>query len=472
MEENIEQDESFLALAIRKNHVTTKSNSPDLHPDLFEARTSIEEPFRKLLERIDSIEDIKDDMKALVNLLDECKNLSDFYDATQISTKLLANGLYGAVGAKFFRYYMKSVAADITAEGRNATKMMDIRTTEYLKSPNGWASEIDFFNRVKVEFSDIITATELKPIVFSGKYNKGAGVYGDTDSVFFTIKPMLDSLGVSENADSFRVCQLCVDICVNPIAKIQDELLKRYAVNRNCEHKQVFELEAILRRTIHLAKKKYVGSYFWKDGKFLIDDSYDKTPNAYKNVKLKTTGVELAQKSTPLIIKNFLKKYVYLMLSSKNVSDKMYFKMAYAMTKEFIGIPIERYAKARALNTFNNYHDINSDGEYFAVGGDKASRGCIWYNNEVISRGLEQKYPLIAQGSRIKHYVTKDGLTFSYPIDDDCSFPTEFAPEPNVRENLDKMLFKPLSRIMCKVTDADLSMLGSQQFQNTFSLFE
>lgn len=472
MTEDILKDETYMALAIKDNHITTKENSPDLHSDLFVARTSIEEPFRLFLQKVDNIKSIENNRVELERLLDECKNLSDFYDATQISTKLLANGLYGAVGAVFFRYYKKSVASDITAEGRNATKMMDVRTTEYLKSEKGWVSETEWFNRVREEFSDIITATELKPIKFNKKYDKGAGVYGDTDSVFFTIKPILDSLGVSENADSYRVCELCVDICVNPIAKIQDKLLERYAKNRNCEHKQVFELEAILRRTIHLAKKKYVGSYFWKDGKFLIDKDYDKTPNAYKTVKLKTTGVELAQKSTPLIIKNYLKKYVYLMLSSKNISDKMYFKMAYAMTKKFIGMPIEQYAKARALNTFNKYYAINDKGEYYPVGGDKATRGCIWYNNEVIERGLQQKYPLISQGSRIKHYVTKEGLTFSYPIDDDCSFPTEFAPEPNVRENLDKMLFKPLSRIMCKVTDADLSMLGSEKFQERFSLFE
>lgn len=471
MTENIE--EAFTALAISENRITTVENSPDLNPDLRDARIAIEEPFSRFLKKMDTIEHIKNDRKALELLLDECKTLSIFYDATQLSTKTLANGMYGAVGAKFFRYYRKCVAADITAEGRNATKMMDVRTTEYFESPRGWVTNIDYFKRIKEEFSDIITATELKVVVAkSGKYNKGLGVYGDTDSVFYTLKPILDSLGVSENSDSFRICELCVDICMNPIAEIHRKLLDRYANNRNCENKQVFELEAILRRTIHLAKKKYVGSYFWKDGKFLIDSSYDSTPNAYKNVKLKTTGVELAQKSTPLIIKGYLKKYVYLMLSSKNVSDELYFKMAYAMTKEFIGMPIEVYAKARALGTFNNYHAINAKGEYYAMGGDKATRGCIWYNNEVISRNLEQKYPLISQGSRIKHYVTSEGLTFAYPIDDDCSFPSEFAPEPNVRENLDKMLFKPLGRIMCKITDADLTMLGSNQFQNKLSMFE
>ncbi len=460
-------DETIMSLAISKRHVTTKDNSPDLAPDLFDARTSIEKTFVDLIKRLDNIEEIKNNKKELLLLLDDLKNASIFYDASQLSCKTLANSMYGAVGAKFFRYYRKCVAADITAEGRNATKMADERTTDYFKSPNGWAKETDFLKYIKEKYSDIVNVDELKPVVPSN----GMGIYGDTDSVFFILKPVLDSLGVKPDADSYRCTELCVDIIQMPLDRIHKELFRRYAENRNCKNLQVFELEAILRRTIHLAKKKYIGSYFWKDGKFLIPKDFDSMPNAYKTIKLKSTGVELAQKSTPVVIKNYLKKYVYLMLSNKNVSDEIYFKMAYAMTKSFSKMPIEDYAKARALGTFNKYHEIK-DGYYFATGGDKIMHGCIWYNNEVKKHGLEQKYPMIAQGSRIKHYEDVNGRTFAYPIDDNCAFPVEFAPKPNVRRNLDKMLFKPLSRIMTKVTKADLSMLGSQKMQRSISLFK
>ncbi|BAV39294.1 DNA polymerase [Tenacibaculum phage pT24] len=461
-------DIAFKALAIDEHLITTKGNSPDLAPDLFDARVAIEKTFVDLCERLDNVDEIKDDKKALEILYDDLQNASIFYDATQLSAKTLANSMYGYVGAPFSRYYKKCVAADITAEGRNATKMADVRTTQYFESPKGWASETEYFEKIKVEFADIINVDKLTPV----KASNGLGIYGDTDSVFFIMKPILDSLGVKPDADSYRCTELCVSIIMNPVDKIHKELFRRYAENRNCKNLQVFELEAILRRTIHLAKKKYIGSYFWKDGKFLIPKDFDSIPNAYKSIKLKSTGLELAQKSTPVIIKEYLKKYVYLMLSSKQVSDEFYFKMAYAMTKSFSDMHIDDYSKARALGTFNKYHDIKPNGQYIKTGGDKVMGACVRYNNEVINHGLESKYPMIAQGSRVKFYEDINQQTFAYPIDDNCSFPEEFAPPPHIRLNLEKMLFKPLERIMCKVTNADLSMLGSQHYQVTKSIFK
>lgn len=458
----------FKELAIQEGRLTTPELS-DLPKDLMDARMAIEKPFLDLLNAVDNIESIKDDKKALENLLDLCKTASTYFDDCQLSAKTLSNSCYGYVGASFSRYYRKVVAADITAYGRTIEHMLDQRTTQYFESPRGWCAETDFWNYIKDEYSDIINCDGLKPI----SAPNGMTIYGDTDSLFFILKPVLVSLGVSDNADSYRCTQLCVDIIEKPVSTMHKKLLKRFADNTNCEDVHVFELEAVLRRTIHLAKKKYIGSYFWKDGKYLIKPNFDQDKDAWKSIKLKSTGVELAQKSTPKVIKDYLKKFVYLMLSSKNVSDEMYFKMAYAMTKQFENMHVDKYAKARAMGKFNNYYDINKDGEYYPIGrADKATRGAIWFNNEVKKNGLENKYPLVQQGSRIKFYETMDGQTFSYPIDDDCSFPTEFAPPPNVRFNLDKLLFKPLSRIMCKVTDADLSLLGSQSYQRKVSLFE
>ncbi len=458
----------FKELAIQEGRMTTVENS-DLPKDLLDARMAIERPFVDLLNLVDDIDSIKDDKQALERLLDQCKNASTYFDDAQLSAKTLANSAYGYVGASFSRYYRKVVAADITAYGRTIEHMLDIRTTQYFESPRGWSAETEFYNYIKDEYSDIINCDGLKPITAPN----GMTIYGDTDSLFFILKPVLDSLGVSSNADSYRCTQLCVDIIEKPVSTMHKKLLKRFADNTNCKDVHVFELEAILRRTIHLAKKKYLGSYFWKDGKLLIKPNFDQDRDAWKHIKLKSTGVELAQKSTPNVIKGYLKKYVYLMLSSKNVSDKLYFKMAYAMTKKFEDMHVDRYSKARAMGKFNSYYEINKDGEYYPIGrADKATRGAIWYNNEVKKHGLENKYPLVRQGSRVKFYETNDGRTFSYPIDDDCSFPTEFAPPPNVRNNLDKLLFKPLSRIMCKVTDADLSLLGSRSYQSKVSLFD
>lgn len=434
---------------------TSDSNMP---PDLLEARLSLEEHYRVLLDKVENINQLKGDKVELTKLLSFAKLGVSFYDGVQANAKRNANSLYGYIGASFSRYYKKCVASDITAEGRGAIKMLEVRTTQYLASEKGWVKEIEFFKEMKLKYPNLILVDELKTV----HYTNTSVIYGDTDSLFFVLKPILDSLGVPEKGNTKDICDLCIDIIKNPIDRIHKELLRRYAENRNCTNIQVFELEAIMRRTIHLAKKKYVGSYLWKDGKYIAS-----------LLKLKVTGLELAQKTTPTIVKMYIKKFVYYMLSSKSISDDTYFKMAYTITKKFDDLPIEEYSKSRGLGSYDKYIDIDSHGHYYALkGASKTIKGVNMYNNLVIEHKLEQKYPLISQGARIKFYEIGNGEQFAYPIDDNCEFPFEIAPKPNVRDNLNKLLFAPLSRIMCKVTNADLSLLGSDVLQKSFSIFE
>lgn len=427
------------------NRSLLTSPDADMAPDLLAARMSLEANFASLLDQVEKIEAIKDNVVALKELLDYCKQCYFFYDRIQLTAKVNANAMYGALGAPFFRYYKRCVAADITAEGRNAVKMLDDRTTKYLET--GWPKEIEFFNEMKAKYPALILADA--PV--SVTYKNGCVVYGDTDSLFFTLDNLLKSMGVPQMADTRSVTMLIVDIMQGPIERLHKELLRRYAVNRNCKDIQVFELEAVLRRGIFLAKKKYVCSYLWKDGKYIA-----------KELKLKGTGIELSQKTTPHMIKEVIKKYVYYMLSSKKLDDEVYFEYSYAIQEKFAKTSIDLWAKSRGLGKYDKYHSINSKGKYIEEkGADICAKGANWYNNLVISKGLQQKYPLIRQGSKIKFYVTNTGETFSYPIDDDAEFPHEIAPPPDVRANLKKLLFDPVSRILSKITTADLTLIGS-----------
>lgn len=433
----------FEKIAVDRSRLT-KDDAP-LAPDLLDARLSLETTYKELLDRVENIESIKNDKVALNELYEACKQCVIFYDRIQVTCKVNANAMYGALGAPFFRYYKRVVAADITAEGRNAIKMLDKYTTKYFIE--AWHKDTAFFEKMKQKYPRIILADKLVPVYFKD----GCVVYGDTDSLFFTLKNVIDSLGVPDNAPTEMVTMLIVDIMQGPINDMHKKALRQYAVSRNCKDIQVFELEAVLRRGIFLAKKKYVCSYLWKDGKYIA-----------KELKLKGTGIELSQKTTPMIIKDVIKKYVYYMLASKKLDDATYFEYSYAIQAKFVNIDIDKWSKSRGLGKFNKYHSINSKGIYvMEKGADLTAKGAIWYNNEVIARGLMQKYPLIKQGSKVKYYMTTTGETFSYPIDDDAEFPHEFAPMPDVRGNLKKLLFDPVSRILGKITTADLSLIGS-----------
>jgi len=128
-------------------------------------------------------------------------------------------------------------------------------------------------------------------------------IYQDTDSVYVTFKPVIDSCDIKENPVDF-ILKL-KNLKLNKYLK---DNFESYAKKFNTENLQNLELEKISHSTLLVAKKKYILDLAWKD------------PGIYfkPQEKIKPVGIEIVQGSTPKFARKVLKELVVFFLSKKN----------------------------------------------------------------------------------------------------------------------------------------------------------
>lgn len=108
------------------------------------------------------------------------KKDADYYNALQLALKLVLNGSYGALAASYFILFNNNVAGTITAEGRLLTRTMGEKNLDYWK--NKW--------HLDVELHKLLGIKDVKEI--GDDYIK-TSVYSDTDSLFVSMEPALNS---------------------------------------------------------------------------------------------------------------------------------------------------------------------------------------------------------------------------------------------------------------------------------------
>lgn len=124
-------------------------------------------------EKLNRLEELKNKAK-------ELKKEADYYNALQLALKLVLNGSYGALAASHFVLFNNNVAGTITAEGRRLTRTMGQRNLDYWRDK--W--------HLDKELHKLLGITDVKEI---GKDYIKTSVYSDTDSLFVSLEPALNS---------------------------------------------------------------------------------------------------------------------------------------------------------------------------------------------------------------------------------------------------------------------------------------
>ena len=147
------------------------------------------------------------------------------------------------------------------------------------------------------------------------------------------------------------------------------------------------EAECIADASLHTAKKRYIMSKVWDEGVFHLDKP-----------KFKIRGVEIVRTSTPQMVRDKLKEAVNLIFETKSNDALIDFVDKYK--KEFYNSNFEDIAFPRSV-TFSNY-TLNSSGLPIGV------RAAFVYNKFLKDNKLDDKYPLIADGDKIKFSFIKE----------------------------------------------------------------
>jgi len=244
-----------------------------------------------------------------------CKAQSAFWKQNQQIRKILLNSLYGALLNKGSRFFDKRLGQSVTLTGRSMTKHMASRINE----------------------------------VCTGTYDHSGGVvvYGDTDSVYFSVAHYMKEQGLPFDLSKDEVVDLYV--------KIGDEVGESFpefmdeTFNTGIENGKIVgaDLEMVGSRGLFLKKKRYAILKYWEDG--FRKDKGD-SPG-----EIKAMGLEIKRSDTPKYIQNFLEETLIALLVGE--SEEELRKRVRAFKMLFKDKPIQQKGQPRTVKNYSNLEE-------------------------------------------------------------------------------------------------------------------
>ena len=301
------------------------------------------------------------DLKLIGEWAEFEKHISTKYNY-QMAMKILMNSEYGALANIHFRYYDVRLASAITLSSQLALK---------------WATN------------------KVMNLPDQEKY-KWELVYGDTDSLYISVKYVVDQIRLRHpdmsDADVVKQINAFVAKVIQPILNDGYEELAKY-VNAN-ENRMFMNHEKTITNALWTSKKHYALNVLWDEGV------------TYPKPKLSVKGIEIVRSSTPKVIRDALKESVAIMLSDET---KLLDYVKEQKTK-FKDNEILNIAFPRSVNNIDEYMIEKSNGSImFKSGTPIGVRAAIIYNNHI--RNLKGSWPKIHSGDKIKFvYLRKPNV--------------------------------------------------------------
>jgi len=206
-----------------------------------------------------------------------------FYDALQLTQKVLLNSFYGVLGLKTFRFHDLDNAGAITAVGQSIIKF----SAKVIN--NHYTKEIgqDYFinsTKGKAEFA----------------------FYTDTDSTFVSSLPLIQKRypNFDETNEQFMIDQ--TNAIASEVQGLVNKMYDRYSVVfHNTEtHRFKIKQEYVAKSGLWIAKKRYAQWVIFKEGK--------------PTDKLDIKGLDVVRSSFPTDFKMIMKETLWHLLKEKD----------------------------------------------------------------------------------------------------------------------------------------------------------
>lgn len=328
------------------------------------------------------------------------KKMSDQLDTEQYLYKILLNATYGVLANRFFILYDLDCAKSITLTGQSLIKQSDRISNEYI------AKEWD-----------------LEP--------KDRVIAEDTDSAILSIDDILKKNNWNMVDDKGDLTPEFIDIETKIAQHLNAGVVQwaQKALNTtDCRFE--FKRESACPKVIWVAKKHYVMHI--KNSEGVKMDKFK-----YKGLSVvKSTFSESTKKITKDIVRGIF------VSPDKKVADKYFFKSY----EEFFDLPVNDIATRSSVKCISKWLSSTNLVTY----GLKCPRHvkCAIYYNELIKKlNLQNKYPLIAEGTKVKLIYLKPNIYNIKGIAYLNELPHEFNLEPDRETMFEKCVIKCLEPI-------------------------
>ena len=316
------------------------------------------------------------------------------YNNIQMARKIQLNSAYGAIGNQYFRYYNLRNAEAITLSGQVSIRWIENKVNGYLNK--------------------LLNSNEKDYVIAS-----------DTDSIYICLDDLVTKVYGDKEVSQEKVVDFLDKACKEKIEPFIDRSYTELAEYTNAyEQKMFMKRENIAARGIWTAKKRYILNVWDSEGV------------RYNQPKLKMMGIEAVKSSTPMPCRKAIKDALNIMMTGEQ--DEL-IKFIDSFKEEFYSLPPEDIAFPRSVNGLRKF---KSDTDVYSKGCPLHVRGSLLYNFYVSKKKLENKYPLIQEGEKIKYIYMKVGRT-NYTGENVLSFLNTFPRELGLEECIDhKISFK------------------------------
>lgn len=321
----------------------------------------------------------------LQDLIANCENKAVQFKLKQESLKVLCNGIYGALGNQYFRFYDIRMAEAITLSGQ-----MVIETSR------------DFFN-------DYMNGL-LKPIT-----KMDYVVILDTDSVYINYSPLIERVGTGKSEGEI------VDF-LDKLAKtkMQDLIRSNYEVI--FEDTNAFENHLEMKResigkAIIVQKKRYVMKVFDNEGV------------RYAEPDIKIMGLEPVRSTTPAWCRKRLEKAFTMCFDCTEAQMQVEFMDA---RKDYMKLNVKDMASPIGITDLNKY--LLPDGTT-RLGATQQAKASAAFNRHINALGLSDQYAPITSGDKVRVLPL---LKPNKLREDIVAFKDRLPPEFNIDEVVNK----------------------------------
>lgn len=276
----------------------------------------------------------------------------------QLAKKIQLNSAYGALSNAYFRWFDNKLAESITLSGQLSIKWMEREMNKYLNK------------LFKTKDEDYVIAC-------------------DTDSMYITLDALVRQCGMEEHGvqETVRFLDKVCEERLEPYIEHCYEQLSEY-VNAYAQ-KMKMKREAIANKGIWTAKKRYILNVWNLEGV------------SYQEPKLKIMGIEAVRSSTPASCRDSIKKCITVIMN-KTEDDTI--KFIEEFRSKFKTLPFEEVAFPRGCKSLADYSDLNS---IYKKATPIHVRGALLYNHVLKQKKLNQRFPLIQEGDKIKFCYMK-----------------------------------------------------------------
>ena len=311
------------------------------------------------------------------------------YNNIQMARKIQLNSAYGAIGNQYFRYYNLRNAEAITLSGQVSIRWIENKVNGYLNK--------------------LLNSNEKDYVIAS-----------DTDSIYICLDDLVTKVYGDREVSQEKVVDFLDKACKEKIEPFIDKSYQELAEYTNAyEQKMFMKRENIAARGIWTAKKRYILNVWDSEGV------------RYNKPKLKMMGIEAVKSSTPMPCRKAIKDALNIMMTGEQ--DEL-IKFIDNFKEQFYSLPPEDIAFPRSVNGLRKF---KSDTDVYSKGCPLHVRGSLLYNFYVSKKKLENKYPLIQEGEKIKYIYLKVGRT-NYTGENVLSFLNTFPRELGLEECLDR----------------------------------